>query len=380
MNHKELNELRRRFRPDRSSISRIYGCYVNGAREVIAYLDSSLGVIAQDESEMYLSLMKRALSGTLGKNLIDISFSPKQVMESETHRLLQTLRQSALEDAEAREAFYRRVIDALDMDGENYLILLAADNYDVPHKGRDGITDAGASDEVFRYFVCSICPVKSASKALRYQAESNEFHSSSAGSAVSAPELGFLFPAFDDRSANIYNALMYCRSASEIHREFIEAVFAVDPPMSAAEQRDVFDGALSTALDADCRYEVVQSLHEQICARIDEHKESRNPEPLALTIDELGGILTNSGIEASKAKAFKEECKKQYGDSACLNPLNIIESKKFEVCTPEVRVSVSPENSYLIETRVLSGRKYLLIPADAGVEINGVAVSLSDGN
>ena len=379
MNHRELNEIRRRFRPDRTNISRIYGCYVNGAKEIVSYVDSSLGILPQDEAEMYLALMKKALSGTLGKNLIDISFTPKQVMTSEEHRLLQTLRESALEDADARERFYRRVIDSLDLDGGNYLILLACDRYDVPHRGRDGIRDPGASDEVFTYFVCSICPVKSASKELCYNTDSNEFHSVSSGCAVSAPELGFLFPAFDGRTANIYNALMYCRSAAEIHREFIDEVFRVDPPMSSVEQRDAFDGALCTALDTDCRYEVVQSVHDQIRTRIEEHKESRDPENLVLSIDELGGILTNGGVEREKADAFKAECRRQYGDNAELNPANLIEAKKFEVCTPEVKISVSPENSFLIETRNISGHKYLLIPADAGVEINGIAVTLSDG-
>ena len=127
MNQKELNELRRRFRLDRNSISRIYGCYVNGNREVISRMDASLGLMTQEEQEMYLGLLKKSLSGSLGRNLIDIAFSTKQVADSEEHRLLQTLRRTALQDTEAREALYRRIIDAADMGGRNYLILLAAD-------------------------------------------------------------------------------------------------------------------------------------------------------------------------------------------------------------------------------------------------------------
>ena len=43
MNQKELNELRRRFRPERSGIAHVYGCFVNGMREVVAETDVSLG-------------------------------------------------------------------------------------------------------------------------------------------------------------------------------------------------------------------------------------------------------------------------------------------------------------------------------------------------
>ena len=75
MNQKELNEIRRRFKLDKNSISRIYGCYVNSSREIIAYIDQSLGLMPQEEAEKYLGLLKKALSGTLGRNLIDIVFS-----------------------------------------------------------------------------------------------------------------------------------------------------------------------------------------------------------------------------------------------------------------------------------------------------------------
>ena len=57
MNQKEVSELRRRFRPDKSAVSRIYGCYVNSSREIVSYLDESLGSMPQDEVEKYLSLL-----------------------------------------------------------------------------------------------------------------------------------------------------------------------------------------------------------------------------------------------------------------------------------------------------------------------------------
>lgn len=376
MNQKELNEIRRRFRLDKSSISRIFGCYVNSNREVISWIDASLGLMSQEESEMYLTLLKKSLSGALGKNLVDIVFSTRQVTDSDEHRLLQTLRMTALQDPNAREALCRRIIDSIDMGESNYLILLAADAYDVPYRGRDGEMQADASDQVFKYFVCSICPVKAPDLELRYDMESHEFHSSSTGYVASPPELGFMFPAFDDRAANIYNALFYSRNAAELHREVIDAVFRVEPPMSAAEQKNVFDSALADTLEKDCSYDVVQSVHEQIRARIDEHTESKSPEPLDLTIGEVGGILSNSGVSTEKVEAFKKECEKQYGDGAVLNPKNIIESKKYEVTTPEVKITVAPENSYLLETRVIDGRKYILIPADEGVEVNGIGVTI----
>ena len=135
MNQKELSELRRRFRPEKSAISHIYGCYVNGSREIISYLDEPMGMMPQEEAEKYLGLLKKALSGTLGRNLVDIVFSTQQVMDSDEHRFLMGLRDSQLKDGALRQSFYDKVIASLDMDGSNYLILLAHDAYDVPYKG-----------------------------------------------------------------------------------------------------------------------------------------------------------------------------------------------------------------------------------------------------
>ena len=376
MNQKELNEIRRRFKLDRNSISKIFGCYVNSNKEVISWVDASMGLMQQEEQEMYLALLKKTLSGALGKNLVDIVLDTRQVADSDEGRLLQTLRQTELKDPNSRETLCHTIIDALDMGETNYLILLAADTYDVPHKSRDDEFQADAGDTVYRYFVCAVCPVKAPTLELRYDHDLNEFHPGSTGHIALTPEFGFLYPAFDNRAANLYNALFYTKNPAELNHAVIDALFRVEPPMSAAEQKNVFDTALTEALDKDCSYDVVQSVHEQIRARIEDHKENHDPEPLELTVTDVGCILANSGVDTEKVEAFKENCEKQYGENAALNPVNIIESRKFEVTTPEVKITIAPENSYMIETRVIDGRKYLLIPADDGVEVNGIGVNI----
>ena len=379
MNQKELGELRRRFRPEKSAVSRIYGCYVNGgSREIISYLDESLGNMPQEEAEKYLSLLKKTLSGALGKNLIDVVFSTAQVADSDEHRLLSALRESQLRDGDIRETFYRTVIGSLDLGESNYLILLAHDAYDVPHRGADGEAQADASDQVFSYILCSICPVKNCKMELGYFPGENEFHSCAAGQVVSAPELGFLFPASDDRAANIYNALFYSRKADQLHQEFIDAVFRTEPPMSAAEQREAFQGALSEALEDAYSLEVAQAVHGRLLERIERHKEDKEAEPLALSAGEIGGILRECGVPEERAAAFQDRCGQSFGGAA-LNPENLIDSKHFDIKTEQVTISVDPEYSYLVETRILDGRKCLVIPAGDGVEVNGLAVGLGSG-
>ena len=377
MNQKELNELRRRFKPDRTAISKVYGCYVSGSRQIISYVDAPLGLLSQEEQEMYLNLLKKTLSGALGRNLIDIEFSTRQVADSDEHRLLPTLRQTELQDPNARESLYRRIIDAIDMGESSYLILLAADTYDVPHRSRDDLEVPDASETVFRYFVCAICPVKDPTLALQYSDRDKEFRGSSTGHIALPPVLGFLFPAFDDRSANIYSALFYSKDTAQLHQEVIDAVFCIqNAPMSPQEQQNVFTSALTETLEKDCSYDVVQAVHEQLRGRIQEHKDSRDPEPLTLSVREVGDVLTGSGVPEEKAEAFQEACRRKYGQDAALNPRNIIEAGKFQIATPEVKITVPPEYSYMVETRIIDGRRFILIPADDGVEVNGIPVTI----
>lgn len=374
MNLKEIAELRRRFRPEKSAVSRIYGCYVNGNREIVSYIDASLGLMPEEEAELYFSRLKKTLTGSLGKNLIDIVFSTQQVVDSDEHRLLSDLRNSQLQNADARDAFYQVVIDKLDLGENGYLILLASDAYDVPRRGRDGHDRLDESENLFTYIVCAICPVKDAGYALRYFHDAREFHGSAIGQMVDNAYLGFLFPAFDDRAANIYNALYYVRKPGEIHQEFADAVFNVGTLMSADEQREAFHDALSESLADECDYDLLQTVHEQLLERMEEYRDMKISEPLTLTPRDLCGVLENGGASPERLEAFERSCRDRFGENAVLTPENLIDSKRFEINTPEARIAVNPSCSYVVECRVIDGRKYLLIPADHDVTVNGMPV------
>ena len=375
VNQKEINELRRRWKPDKNAVSRICGCFVNSNHEIIADLDESLGMMPQEEAEKYLTLLKKALSGTLGKNLIDIVFSAQQVMESEEHKLLMDLRATGMRDNQIRQAFYQKVIQSLDMGDSNYLLILANDSYDVPRRNRD-ILRTEDSDEVFSYILCAVCPVKTGKTELGYYSGDNEFHCA-ASQTVAAPELGFLFPAFDDRSTNIYNALFYSRKAGELHQEFIDAIFHTDLPMSAAEQRVAFESALSEALGGFCSLEIIRAIHEQLAARIEAHQEEKNPEPLTVSPNEISKVLLDCGVPEEQAEAFQVACGEKFGIGAVLNPVNLIDAKKVELKTEKMSLSIDPEYSHLIEAKVIDGQKVLVVPVEDHLEFNGVAVNVS---
>lgn len=375
MNEKEIAEIRRRFRPEKNNISRIRGCYVNNQREIVSEFNQSLVTMSQEESEELLAILKKTLSGAIGKNLIDIEFATKQVLEGEEHKLLMALRDSSLDDESTVHDFYGRVIQTLTMEG-NYLILLASDKYDVPCYTKDGEKQDDSS-EVFSYFLCSICPVKQTKPALGYFVPENTFRNISPDWVVSAPELGFLFPAFEDRSANIYSAVYYTRNTAESHQEFADAVFKTEVPMPAAAQKETFQSILADTVADDCSMDVVQAVHGQLSALIEEHKTDEEEKPLAVSKETVRGVLRSCGVSDSHVSAFEQKYDAEFGADTQISPRNLVEPKQFEVCTPDVTIRVNPERSDLIETRVINGAKYILIRADEDVEVNGVRITIS---
>ena len=374
MTEKEVSEIRRRFRADKSNITRVRGCYVNEKKEIISEFSQPMALLSQEESEEVFGLLKKTLSGTLGKNLLDIEFSTKQVMEGEEHKLLMALRGSSLDDDAAVGEFYQKVIASLTMEG-NYLILLCSEKYDVPSYGKDGEKD-GESSEVFSYILCSICPVKQTKPLLSYYVYENRFRNLVPDWIVTAPQLGFLFPAFDDRSANIYNALYYTRNIADSREEFTNAVFAVPAPMPAAEQKETFQSIFAETTSEECSYEVVQAVHEQLTELIEEHKVNKIPEPLVVSKKTMARVLESCGVSEPHVTEFEEKYDEQFGAGTEISPRNLVDTRQFRVCTPDVTIKVNPERSDLVETRIIDGIKYILVRAEDGVEVNGVNIRI----
>ena len=374
---KEIGEIRRHLRRERSNITQIFGCFVNDNKEIITEFRQSTGIMPENESDKYFALLRKTLSGSIGRNLIDITFKTSQVADSPEHKLLMGLRESKCNDEELRAELYKKIIDTVVLEG-NYLILLCCDTYDVPFKSKDDVYQSDRSEEVYTYILCTICPVKETKPNLHYVAEEKLFHDGAMNQMVSAPALGFLFPAFDNRATNIYNALYYTRDVKSAQEALIEALFQALIPKPAAEQKKTFEALLTTSLGEECSMDVVQTVHDEICQRIELHKESKIPEPLLISKEDVKEVLSSCGVSEENLSKFSVDYDEVFGFEADLHPKNIIDNKHFEIKTPDVVIKVDPARSDLIETRIIGGVKYIMICADEDVEVNGVNITIKD--
>ena len=375
MNEKEVAEIKRRFNPKRSNITRIRGCCVSTEKAILSEFDQTLSFLTEDESEKILSILKKTLSGYLGRTLVDIEFSTKQVLEAPEHKTLMDIRSSGLADDDAVKSLFERIIETVEMD-TNYVIILANDKYDVPSHGVDG-EKTDESNEVFNYFVCAICPIKTSKSQLGFYISGNPFRSVAADTVVCAPELGFMFPTFDDRTANIYKTMLYTKNTEADNSVFVDKLFGTLAPIPAELQKETFGSILEETADAECNLHLVKSLHNQIVEMIEEHKESGEDEPLMLDKKQISEVLGASGITEEQITAFEEKFESEFGEQKEISPRNLLDTKTFSVKTADVVIKVNPKRTDLIKTRVIDGEKYILISAEENVEVNGVNISIT---
>ena len=371
MNKKEVLEIRKQFTPANCSITRIAGCYVDHEKNKKMESKSAFLSLPEEEAFKYFDIFKKTLSGTMGKNMLNMEFPIDQEMPGGTQEFLMKLKASKLEDDMLLEEFYDKVIATYEY-AENYYIILIHAMYDVPGRSSDNMEMFDASDEVYEYLVCSICPVSLSKAGLSYNAESNCIQDRIRDWVVDMPDKGFLFPAFNDRSTDIHGVLYYTKKSEDLQPELIEQLLGARMPMSANTQKETFQMLIEDTLGEDGDYETIRNIHDTLNDMIEEHKEE--PEPLQLDKTDVRKVFEKSGVSSEKMESFDQNYEETAGEKTSLLATNITETKKFQIETPDIVIKVNPERADLIETRVIDGRQCLVIAVDDHIEVNGVNV------
>lgn len=373
MNKKEISEIKKQFTPENCSITRICGCYVDGEKNKKTELKEAFLSLSEEEMFKYFDIFRKTLSGTLGKNLLNMDFPLNQETEGGTQEFLMRLKNSKLTDDALVESFYDKIIENYDY-GENYYIILIHAVYDIPGKSSDGQDMFDASDEIYEHILCSICPVKLSKAGLCYNALTNNIEDRVRDWIVEMPDCGFLFPVFNDRSTDLHSILYYTKNAEQIRSTFVDELFGCVAPLSAGGQRDSFNALVEETLGEQCAYDTVVNIHEKLNEIIEAQKDE--PEPVVLTKSEVKRLFEDCGVEEDKLTSFDEQYEMTAGEKSSLLASNITNTRKFEIKTPDVVIHVAPERADLVETRVIDGRKCLVIPMEDNVEVNGIRVSM----
>ncbi len=369
MTKKEISELKKLFKKDGGCITRICGCYVGNEKDKITTFREAFYSLQEEDTFKYYEIFKKTLSGTPGRNLIQLEFPLGAEAEGGTQEFLLRLRNSELKDEELLEEFYNKVIQYYYCEG-NYLILLIHTAYDVPGMTSDGFGMEDASEEVYSFLLCSICPVNLSKPGLSYHPDSNLFRNCSRDWLVDLPQIGFLFPAFTDRSTDLHSTLYYTKNPDEPHEEFVDSVLGAAPPIPVSSQKEMFQSLIEETLGEKREYETIMSIQENVQEKIEESKEE--PEPLTLDKQDVARIFAECGVEEERLQQFESAYERIVPEGTPLVAANLLNTRKFEVKTPNITVQVKPEFTHLLETKVIDGRNCLVIAIEDKVAVNGI--------
>ena len=375
MNKKEISEIKKLFANENSVISTICGCYVDGEKNKKSMMREAFLSLPQDEMHKYMAIFRKCMTGTLGRNILNMEFADAATEVTVSQQKLMDLRDSELKDDAVLETFYDEIIANYNT-AENYLILLVYGVYDVPGRTSDGIEMEDASDEIYRHILCCICPVKLSKPGLSYNSEQNGFHERIRDWVVDMPAMGFLYPAFNERSADVNSILYYSSKAEELKFDFVETVLGCTLPMTAGGQKETFQAIIQDTLGDECEFEVVKEIHEQLTELIEEKKDDETP--LELGRNEVVNLLAASGVDNRKIEELENNFEEAAGGSMT-QPLlasNVASTRKFEIKTPDVVVQVKPDRTDLVETRMIDNVPYLLITLSDSVQVNGIDVRM----
>lgn len=317
MNKKDILELKRRFKKDDCSFTRLTGCYVNGEKNIVLYLNESFLNLEEDELFKYLEIAKKTLSGTIGNNLLELNFPINEEEMGGKQKSLMILKASKLKDEGLLENFYQSIIDSYDYTG-NFLILLFHDAYDVLTKTSDnGKLDE--SEEVYEYILCAICPVTLSKPALGYLEDKHKIGARNRDWVVGPPDIGFIFPAFTDRSTDIHSVIYYTKNAKDSHPEIMEEVLGCYPKQTAAEKKETFQAIVGKAIagDEEKANEVYIELQEGLNYIMEETDSIKgtNREPIVLTNDTVKEILVETGVPEEITEKIEKSYVEVFGDT-----------------------------------------------------------------
>jgi hypothetical protein len=370
MDKKAISEIRKLIKPD-SSIDRIRGCYVNEEGKVIRQLQDSLATMEEDSQEKYCEILRGAMSGKLGRNLFNMGFPLEEEMEGGRYQMLYRLQQSELRDDDILTEFYDKVVEKFRTEGK-YLILLMHGTYDIPAKGSDNIDMDDASDYVYSFIVCCICPVSLMKEGLCYDEEACTFLDRRRDWAVQKPVSGFLFPAFNDRMPDIHSLLYYCRKEDERHEEISADLLGCTLPMPESDQKEVFRSMVEQTLGSNCDFENVKNIHDAVGEMIEQNKDAG--EPVQIEKAQMRRLLYENGADQSVLSDFDAAYDEAVGEGVPLMAENLVDTSRFEVKSPSLKISVKSDMSDMLKTKVIDGMEYLLIPVTDELEVNGIRI------
>lgn len=367
---KEIAEIKKTLRPESNSFTMLCGCYVHGEDRERTTFKTAFQSLQEEDFFKYLDVFKKTLSGSIGKTLFNVPLSREQ---QELQELLYELVTGGCKDDNKLNEFYERVTGAIETQ-ENFVIFLAHNRYDIPGKTSDDLEMDDASEEVFSYILCAVCPVSLTEPGLGYSEECGTFESMVRNWTAHKPDYGFLFPAFNDRSADIHEMLFYNRSVKSLGDQAVLNFTGNGLPMAAEEQKDAVCKIAENLFQGELDYSMAMAVKEQIDQTIEERADMERAEETELDKEKLKDLLERATGQPISDAEFNHAAHGVLDEGEKLCYENLSDTRTLELKTPTVTVKVKTNETGTPEVRKIDGRNCIVIPVEGELTVNGMKV------
>lgn len=371
MNKKDISEVKKLLAKKTCRIDKISGCMVDGDGKCSDVIGEHLRRMDEDESDLYLGLVRKALSGKIGKNLYNTEFPLSEEKDGGKQHALHAFLDDQLDTDDKIRKFCQNIADNIHMDSA-YAILIAKGVYDVPAKAKDGAVLENASEDVYLFEITCICPVKVGKKMLVFNEASKNLASSGTVLSIEAPVAGFLYPAFDNRQTNIHAALYYVKKETERHQDLSDLIFGADLMTAESDQKELLAAVVEKTLGRDCDFDQVRSINDAVNQASKEMSDT--DEPAEIGKNDLKRILRDSGVPEDKLNKFDAVYDEVVGEKSSFGAENINAGSTVKMESSSVKISMKNEMANMLETKVIGGREFLLIPIQDDITFNGVQI------
>lgn len=384
MKRKDILELKKRLKKDHCTFTKLCGCYVNGEKNIVLNFRENFLNLDEDEYFKYLEIAKKVLSGSIGNNILELNFPLDENLENEKQLSLIKLKKSQLKDDALLQDFYKSIIANYDYTG-NFLILVFHDAYDVITKTNDN-AKIDESEEVYEYILCAICPVSLSDPGLRYFEEEKKIKARIRDWVVNTPLLGFVFPAFIDRSSDVNSVIYYTKNAKDPHSELMENVLGCSSKQTATIQKETFQAIIKDNISTDEKKaeKTFMEIQENLNTMIDEYNEmydDTDAEPIALTQKDMQNLLIESGVPEEVTTKIEKSYVESFGDDLPLAD-NLIDQKVLKANAQRKKQEHLEKQVEILQTRLKEVKQEAAVDneADLSTEINDDNVVLEEAD
>lgn len=369
MKKKDVLELKRRLKKNECTFTKMCGCYVDSEKNIVLNIKDTFSTLKEVEFHKYLEIARKTLSGTIGNNILEFNFPPDEMNIGGRQHSLMGLKKSKLKDDELLNSFYQLIIDSYEYTG-NFLILIFHDAYDVLTKTTDN-AKLDESEEVYEYLLCSICPVSLSKPGLGYLEDNNRIGARIRDWVVGAPDIGFVFPAFTDRSTDIDSIMYYTKNPKDSHPEFMESGLGCNSKQTAAEQKEIFHTIIHKATnnDEEVANHLFMEIQENLNSMVDEKDavNGKNREPMILTSDTIQNLLAETGITEEITAQIEKFYVEEFGDTPPVVE-HLIDTKALAANAKVKREKELEQKVQVLEQKLENTKKDIILESEPGLE------------